>query len=177
MSTKIKLLVAILYSFLIQQVTMDDDECINATASVNEIKACCDIPNPIEMEHIGGCLEKYKNLDDDKPSMIACVYQCHAMELNVVDESGVDKDKLLEVVNQIVESEVKAVVLSAIDPCIESAQPQANAEVQSQFKCSPLALLLNECIVREVYAHCPEKHWSDAEICSKIRSQDVKICE
>ncbi|XP_053691989.1 uncharacterized protein LOC128740474 [Sabethes cyaneus] len=140
---------------------MNDDECIDSVALSREIKACCDIPNPIEMDHIQECVEKYEHLREDAASMVSCIYECHAMELGVMSESGFNKSKLLHLVNGIAASEVKAVVLDAIDQCAERTQEQVSSQDQSQFQCSPFALLLNECIVREVYAKCPDEHWAD----------------
>lgn len=82
----------------------------------------------------------------------------------VIQGTTVSKDKLLESANNVPDEEMKKVVIAAIELCTEQAAKLAEETANHSMKCSPFAFMVGECIMRHIYAECPESFWKKCEI-------------
>ncbi|XP_039447700.1 uncharacterized protein LOC120426944 [Culex pipiens pallens] len=150
------------------QAMVNGEDCIDTKTQAKEIAECCDMHNPIDLSVAEECVEKYKDLSGEE--LIACIYECVGDKTGVIQGTTVSKDKLLESANNVPDEEMKKVVIAAIELCTEQAAKLAEETANHSMKCSPFAFMVGECIMRHIYAECPESFWKKSDVCDKIKA-------
>ncbi|XP_062551759.1 uncharacterized protein LOC134217021 [Armigeres subalbatus] len=151
-----------------------NQDCIDMEKDAEEIRQCCDIASPLEMENIQNCKDKYQaELGSDMPNFVNCIFDCHARELGVLnDNQEIDEAKMLAVVEQMPDEDVKKLVGQSVKECFKAKDEIMEQSKGHSMKCHPLAFMLTECIMHAVFADCESlpNHWKDSEICTKIKN-------
>ncbi|EAT43853.1 AAEL004729-PA [Aedes aegypti] len=176
--------IIVFLAFLVLAVDTDkspvDAECIDVEKNADEIRQCCDIPSPLEMENIQTCKEKYQEeLGSDVPNLVACIFDCHARELGVLkDDLEIDEAKMMEYVSQTPDEDVKKLMVESAKECLKAKGEIMEKAKEHAMKCHPLAFMMTECIMHAVYSECDKlpNHWKDSEICSKVKN-GAEPCE
>ncbi|XP_062710977.1 general odorant-binding protein 66-like [Aedes albopictus] len=153
---------------------VDAEDCIDVEKNAEEIRQCCDIPSPLEMENIQQCKEKYQQeLGSDVPNFVTCIFDCHARELGVLTgEQDIDEAKMLEMVNQVPDEDVKKLMEQSVKECFKAKDEILEKAKGQNMKCHPLAMMMTECIMHAIFSECETlpNHWKGSEICTQVKN-------
>lgn len=105
-----------------------------------------------------------------------CIFDCHARELGVLTgEQDIDEAKMLEMVNQVPDEDVKKLMEQSVKECFKAKDEILEKAKGQNMKCHPLAMMMTECIMHAIFSECETlpNHWKGCKWMTLILACEI----